>query len=149
MIPTYATDTPVTNRPLNTYVANAVNVFACPSDKGDPINAGVTSCFEQYGNSYLIEFSMDAYGVKKVTDRSTGTPIKDSDVALRPSTKIILGDWIWHFNRSVQIPEGAWHNDKGQRRLSMLFGDAHAEVFKLDIASVPVGQTPSVDFNWW
>ena len=46
-----------TNRPLYSYQGN-MKIFACPADKGDAegpifIHKVVTSCWGQYGNSYL------------------------------------------------------------------------------------------------
>jgi hypothetical protein len=65
------------------------------------------------GNSYLTEFLFDAYKVKKVCgvagDKSN-LSIKNTEVSLRPSTKIIQGDWIWHANRNVNNKRHIWHN---------------------------------------
>src|SRR6266487_1668917 len=106
---TYDVFTAATNRPLNVYIGRAYETFRCPSDKGDfwsLANRGVncTNCYNQYGNSYLTEFGFDYYKVKKVCgvagDRSN-VSIKNTEVSLRPSTKIIQGDWIWHANRDV------------------------------------------------
>ena len=146
----YRAEVLATNRPLNK-LAGSVQIFSCPSDKGDPYQAAgaVTSCYEQYGTSYLVEWGMDAFGVKKVTDQAGGTPIKDSEVAKRPTAKILLGDWLWHFNRSVIMPSGAWHNYKGQRRLNMLFGDSHVAVSKLDAYNATAGQAVDINFEWW
>jgi len=146
----YATTTPATNRPLNV-LAGSVQVFACPSDGGDPFIPGgaVTSCFGQYGNSYLVEWSGSYFGVQKVTDAPGGTPIKESQVAQKPTTKILLGDWIWQMNRSDVLQQGVWHNNSGQRRLNMLYGDSHVEVSKLDATTVSVSQPVDINFTWW
>jgi prepilin-type N-terminal cleavage/methylation domain-containing protein/prepilin-type processing-associated H-X9-DG protein len=149
--PYYSASTPATNRPLNRLAGN-VQVFSCPTDKGDPYYPGqIKNCYESYGNSYLVEWSMDAYGVKKVTDKPGGTPIKDSEVARKPATKIIMGDWIWHYNRNLQLPDGVWHNNKGQRRLNMLFGDCHVELWRLDQVNPAPSTSQSADVNyyWW
>src|ERR1044071_6385997 len=66
---TYDVFTAATNRPLNIYISKAYETFRCPSDKGDfwsLANRGVncTNCYNQYGNSYLTEFSFDYYKVK-------------------------------------------------------------------------------------
>jgi hypothetical protein len=56
--------------------------------------------------------------------------IKATNVGLKPSTKILLGDWPWQGNRSTTTTENAWHNNKGKRTEAMLFGDGHAEFYK-------------------
>src|SRR5205807_1455510 len=79
------------------------------------------------------EFYFDYYKVKKVCgvagDKSN-VSIKNTEVSLRPSTKIIQGDWIWHANRDVNNPRHIWHNYKGKNRMVMLFGDTHAEFYQ-------------------
>ena len=157
---TYDVFTAATNRPLNIYVGNAYETFRCPSDKGDfwsLAGRGVncTNAYMQYGNSYLTEFGFDYYKVKMVCGPK-GNPsipsIKASEVALRPSTKIIQGDWIWHANRDVLKPRSQWHNYKGKNRMMMLFGDSHAEFFNfLPTAQMEAlaGQKPDPDFLWW
>src|ERR1043165_9073808 len=55
-----------TNRPLNSYVANNYEVFRCPSDKGDVSVAGAASCYESWGNSYLIQWGADYFRVRYV-----------------------------------------------------------------------------------
>jgi prepilin-type N-terminal cleavage/methylation domain-containing protein len=135
----------ITNRPLDKYVP-AVASWDCPSDKGDP-NYGAKNCFVEYGNSYCTEWAVEAWGVQHVTGQSGSgamAPIKTSDVAIRPTTKIIQGDWIWEnagYNPGTNPP---WHSYKGQRRFVMLFGDNHAEffLFPLNISdSAPVSIT--------
>jgi prepilin-type N-terminal cleavage/methylation domain-containing protein len=152
--------TAATNRPLNIYVGNSYEVFRCPSDKGDfwslagrGINC--TNAFMQYGNSYLTEFAFDYYKVKMVCgpkgDKNNRS-IKSSEVSLRPSTKIIQGDWIWHSNRDVDKPRHQWHNYKGKNRMMMLFGDSHAEYYKfLPTAQMEAlaGAKPDKNYLWW
>ncbi len=157
---TYDVFTAATNRPLNTYVGNAYETFRCPSDRGDfwsLANRGVnaTNCYVQYGNSYLTEFSFDYYKVKKVCgvagDRSN-VSIKNTEVSLRPSTKIIQGDWIWHANRDVVNKRSIWHNYKGKNRMVMLFGDTHAEFYQfLNTKEMEklAGEKPDMDWKWW
>jgi prepilin-type N-terminal cleavage/methylation domain-containing protein len=157
---TYDVFTAATNRPLNLYVSRGYEVFRCPSDRGDywSLNArGVncTNCYLQYGNSYLTEFAFDYFQVKMVC--GTVTPpiirsIKMSEVSLKPSTKIIQGDWIWHANRDVLLPRSQWHNYKGKNRMMMLFGDSHTEYFKFLPTSWMMSNAntkPSRDFLWW
>src|SRR5439155_8298182 len=93
---TYDVFTAATNRPLNKYIGQAYETFRCPADKGDywaEVNLGrkTTNCYNQYGNSYLTEYSFDAYKVKKVCgvfgDKSN-LSIKNTEVSIRPSSKI-------------------------------------------------------------
>jgi prepilin-type N-terminal cleavage/methylation domain-containing protein/prepilin-type processing-associated H-X9-DG protein len=144
-----------TNRPLNIY-APAVEVFHCPADRGDFLY-GAKDCFAEFGNSYLIQFQHDSYRVKHVAGDERfprgsyeATPIKGSEVARRPASKIIQGDWAWHGNRGVVDPKSIWHNYKGQSRFNMLFGDGHVVYFKFpkempDYIWIPV----DINFTWW
>jgi prepilin-type N-terminal cleavage/methylation domain-containing protein len=151
----YAGDTPQTNRLLNAY-AKAVEIFHCPADKGDAYNPvpQVPTCWDAFGNSYLVAWSKDFFGVKLVTgalDAAGGRslePIKGSEVAKKASTKIIQGDWPWHPNRPVDDKRGIWHNYKDQRRENMLYGDTHVEYSKLPI-SMDVNQPVDLNFTWW
>ncbi len=157
---TYDVYTAATNRPLNIYIGKGYEVFRCPSDRGDfwsLANRGVnaTNCYLQYGNSYLTEFGFDYFKVKMVCGPK-GNPsnrsIKSSEVSLKPSTKIIQGDWIWHANRDVTQPRHQWHNYKGKNRMMMLFGDTHTEYFKfLPTAQMNALATspPDRNFLWW
>ncbi|MBT5478933.1 MAG: hypothetical protein HOK45_07670, partial [Verrucomicrobia bacterium] len=77
-------------------------------------------------------------------------PIKGSEVALKPTTKIIQGDWHWHGNRGVTDKRSIWHNFKGQTRYNMTFADGHVEIVHwpeefLDWVHVK----PDIDWEWW
>ena len=157
---TYDVFTAATNRPLNAYVAKAYEVFHCPSDKGDlwsmaARGVNCTNCYLQYGNSYLTEFAFDYYQVKMVCG-PIGYPnnrsIKGTEVGIKPSTKIIQGDWIWHANRDVTQARGQWHNYRGRSRMMMLFGDTHTEYYKFLPAAwmnAHASDVPNRGFLWW
>ncbi|SPE50689.1 conserved exported hypothetical protein [Verrucomicrobia bacterium] len=129
-----------TNRVLNKYTGNQLNLYHCPADKGDvlrilPGDQGM-SCFTAWGNSYLMAWADDRYRVTHVggdkldTPGSyAATPIKSARIAVRASNKIILGDWPWFGDRDINNPESAWHNDRGKPVFLMLFGDHHVENF--------------------
>jgi hypothetical protein len=74
---TYAGATGATNRPLNTYAKN-VEIFHCPSDKGDAFNLPAPpSCWLARGNSYLVEWNYTRFAVERVTGDNglkTGSP---------------------------------------------------------------------------
>jgi len=156
---TYDVYTPATNRPLSVYVARGYEVFRCPSDKGDywsQVNRGVncTNAYLQYGNSYLTQYSFDYYRVKMVCGpgNNGAKSIRNSEVILKPDTKIIQGDWIWHANRNVNDPRHQWHNYKGKNRMVMLYGDTHAEFYKFPSTAqmeALVSLPPSRDWKWW
>ena len=159
---TYDVYTAATNRPLNVYIARGYEVFRCPSDKGDfwslaARGVNCTNCYLQYGNSYLTEFGFDYFKVKLVCGQKGETnpkyrSIRSSEVALKPTTKIIQGDWIWHANRDVTQARGQWHNYKGRNRMMMLFGDSHTEYFKfLSTAQMNAlaSDPPDRNFLWW
>jgi len=149
LVPFFGIYTDYTNRPLNKYIAS-LQSWHCPSDKGDP-NYGAMNCFVEYGNSYCTQWDVDSWGVKHVTGEtgsSTDSPIKASDIAIRPATKIIQGDWIWEnagYNPAANPP---WHSYKGQRRFVMLFGDHHVEFFRFPL-NISVGASVSVNNPYW
>jgi prepilin-type N-terminal cleavage/methylation domain-containing protein len=123
-----------TNRPLNHYV-KALEVFHCPVDQGDAYYTAVNSCWDSYGNSYMVMWG-GSFRARHVTgnagkfDNPPWDPMKGSEIAVKPDTKLILGDWPWAPNRDVNDPHSFWHNAKGIRVNVMLFGDSHAEYYK-------------------
>jgi len=125
-----------TNRVLNKYVPN-VSTWQCPSDKGEGIYQ-VNNCFAAYGNSYCPQHDVDAWSVQHVTadtDPSIAqdaTPIKGNDIGHSPVNKIIQGDWVWEFAGGNDVgsdPTTWWHNDQGERRYNILFGDGHVAYY--------------------
>jgi prepilin-type N-terminal cleavage/methylation domain-containing protein len=126
-----------TNRPLNTY-AKALQIFHCPVDKGDSYNPAVESCWDSYGNSYMVLWG-GAFRARNVTgnagkfDKPPWPGIKGSEIAIKPATKLIQGDWPWPPNRDASDPRSFWHNNRGVRVNVMLFGDSHAEFYKFPL----------------
>src|SRR6185436_19589059 len=59
-----------------------------------------------------------------------GKSIKTSEIAVSPSNKILLGDWIWHYNRGWLDQRSVWHNYRGKSLVVMRFGDTHAEGYR-------------------
>jgi prepilin-type N-terminal cleavage/methylation domain-containing protein len=153
---TYDVYVAATNRPLNVYV-QAFETFHCPNDKGDLLR-NATNCFRQYGNSYLVQWGADSFRTKRVAGdfgaaRGTynGTAIKGSEVAQRPTTKIIQGDWIWHANRGYTDKKSVWHNYRGKSLTVMLFGDGHSQAYQFPAKDMPNWVLTPVDINfqWW
>ncbi len=145
-----------TNRPLNRY-APAVELFRCPSDKGDEAYKA-KHCFTDYGNSYLVQFQHDSFRVRHVAGdlkaaKGTyeATPIKSTEVSRSPSNKVIQGDWHWHANRNVNDARSVWHNYRGRSRYNMLFGDSHVEFFEFpkETPNWIFDPKPDPDFKWW
>jgi prepilin-type N-terminal cleavage/methylation domain-containing protein len=146
-----------TNRPLNRYAVN-VNVFHCPADKGDALETAADapkSCWEGWGNSYLVEWGGDYCRVKSVTGSGgkfepKSNSIKGSEIAAKPSTKIIQGEWPWHANRSLADNRSYWHNNQGTRAEAMLFGDCHVDFFKFP-ADLPqhLDDAPNPNYLFW
>ena len=143
-----------TNRPLNRYAAN-VEVFHCPADKGDALNPTPKSCWEGWGNSYLVEWMGDFCRVKYVTGSAgkiytRNEPIKGSEIARKPSSKVIQGDWPWHANRVIVDKRSEWHNVRGKRSEAMLFGDTHVEFFKFPAdLEQHLTDPPNPNYLWW
>ena len=149
LVPYFGIYVDYTNRPLNKLVP-AIETWHCPSDKGDP-NYGALNCFIEYGNSYCTQWAVESWGVRHISGDTNGVatgPIKSAEVATRPVTKIIQGDWIWEnagFNPALNPP---WHSYKGQRRYVMVFGDNHTEFFRFP-ATIAVNAPVSVTNPYW
>ena len=154
---------PISRRPLDKYVSN-VETFHCPGDKGDSLYKStwpknVHSCYEAWGNSYLAVWALDTLRVKHVTGDSKasrtspeGTPMKASEIARRPTNKLIEGDWLWFADRDKNDPWSQWHNYKGQYRINVLFGDGHTEFFQFPKETYQwnyTGPAPDPNFRWW
>jgi len=80
-----------------------------------------------------MEWAVDFMRTKRVfgdvaAPRSAyaGQSMKTPEIARSAVNKVILGDWIWHFNRGWLDQRSAWHNFKGKSLVVMLFGDGHA-----------------------
>jgi hypothetical protein len=145
-------------RVLNQYTKN-INVYRCPADKGDALQLpnSKSTCWDAWGNSYLMTWGGDRYKVQHVggnTNQPAETPpsmsIKLNAIAKKPTTKLILSDWVWFGDRDPTNPKSVWHNDKGKPHFPTLFGDTHVENFKFpnNYASLD-GQAPDMNFTWW
>jgi prepilin-type N-terminal cleavage/methylation domain-containing protein len=136
-------------RPLNVYTKN-VNVYHCPADKGDsqyPALGNLT-CWDAWGNSYLMIWRASRFGVQFVT--SDTVPLKTTALAKKPSSKIMLGDWPWDGFRDPNDPKSVWHNYKGQPHFAMLWGDGHVENFKFPSTFATTPAAPNLESNkWW
>ncbi len=156
-----------TNRPLNVYVP-APEAFRCPSDKGDSYWAAESKkgCYPAWGNSYLVMWAVDWFGVKHITGNlasptvaGDSKPIKNSEIALAPATKILQGDWPWHGNRDsgdgrvsgATRDRSIWHNNRGQRGWNMTYGDGHVALFRFpkDYDATDVNQKVDINGPWW
>lgn len=158
-------DLPVneTNKPLYRYEGTP-EIFRCPADRGDKagqqfVGINCTNCYAQYGTSYLIEYAIDFMRTKRVFGNVAGSrssydgqSMKGSEIALSPANKIILGDWIWHYNRGWLDPRSVWHNYKGKSTVVMLFGDSHTEAYRFPTKSESDpfwGGAPNPTNQWW
>ncbi len=157
---TYDTFVAATNRPLNKYT-QTYEIFSCPGDKGDFLRLTdiKATCYKQYGNSYLVNWAVDAFRVRHLTGDSkekntdAATPIKTSQIARSPVNKIIQGDWPWHANRGNVDKRSIWHNYKGRSRFNMLFGDGHVEYYLFPEPKIMdpwvFSPPPDPNFKWW
>ncbi len=153
---TYGVFVAATNRPLNQYV-RALTAFRCPSDKGDELT-GATNCFEQYGTSYLPQFQHDSFRTRHTLGDNTfpagsyaALPMKVSEAAIAPTTKLLQGDWLWHPNRGTISPRSIWHNYKGTSRMNMLFTDGHIEFYRFpaEMKDWVWSPPPDPSYLWW
>ncbi len=144
-----------TNRVLNTYTKN-VNIAHCPADRGDPLWS-IPNCWVGWGNSYLLQWYADEFGVEHVGGQvvrgvQTYSPNRGNRVAQRPVSKIILGDWDWFTNRSVNSGQTVWHRQSGKRLFPLLFGDGHTANWAFPPSydnSVSYGTPPDINRNFW
>jgi len=157
-----------TNRQLYPYLKNP-KICHCPADIGDPLYVGryKGTCFDGWGNSYLMNWYFSQFGLEFVGGacNESGTalvsdngvpafPTKRSRIAVRPVTKIILGDWNWAGNRLLSSPQTSWHAYKGHRVIPFLFGDGHNEVWNFSPADEHLddegGNAPvNINYRYW
>jgi prepilin-type N-terminal cleavage/methylation domain-containing protein len=145
-----------TNRVLNPYT-RALEVYHCPSDLGDPFWPAVkVNCWEGWGNSYLLqwyasEFRVEFVGGSQFKNVLYNRSNKGSRIGLRPTNKLLMGDWNWYSARDVSNPRTMWHRQAGKRVFPLLFGDNHTENFtfppsyETDSASIP----PDMNWKFW
>jgi hypothetical protein len=145
----------MTNRPLYRYPGESW-IFQCPADKGDIFRETafgdmiITNCWEQYGNSYLMQWAYDRFRTRHVTedlnasaDPDSGVSIKTQEIARAPNKKIVQGDWIWHADRGFVNSKSIWHNWKGKSLSIMAFADGHAVGYKFPLIQ------PATNPYWW
>ncbi len=158
-------DLPVneTNKPLYRY-EGAKEIFRCPADRGDIrgkdyVGINATNCYQQYGTSYLMEWAIDYARTKKVFGDAgvalttpSGPSMKTSEIAQSSANKILLGDWVWHYNRGWLNQRSVWHNYKGKSLVIMLFGDSHAQSYRFPLKPETDSfwtAKPDPSFLWW
>ncbi len=161
---TFGGFTSESNRPLNRY-AGSIEVFRCPSDKGDSLVPQFKTAWEMTGNSYRTQWANNSFRIQHVTGdsliASAGTrPITTAMISRSPVNKIIAGENPFHGNRLSSDSKSVWHNFKGRRGYNMLFGDGHAEFYKfskeMDNPAIAVFtflpsefSYPDPNFTWW
>jgi prepilin-type N-terminal cleavage/methylation domain-containing protein len=158
--------TPESNRPLNRY-AGTVNLFRCPSDKGDSLVPQFKTAWEMSGTSYRTQWGYNSFRILHVTgDSNPGSPtrpITTTTISRSPVNKIIMGESPFHGNRLSTDPDSAWHNFRGKRGYNILWGDGHAGFYQFPKemedpvlwtffvpdtdTSNPLGPKPN--FYWW
>ena len=139
------------NRPLNRYVTN-LKTYQCPADKGDALANRILdpkkTCYEAWGNSYLMAWHSRRYKVEPVGGNGvTSIPIKGSRIAVKPTTKVILSDWPWFADRDINDNRSVWHNDRGKPFFPTLYGDSHVQNFRWPPNYQSLSGDP-VDLNW-
>lgn len=147
---------PADQRPLNRYTQN-VNVYACPADHGDALQlVAPYTCYQAWGNSYLMTWGDERVAVQHCGGNTNGnatqaTPIKTTEIARRPVTKLILGDWPWFPDRNKYDARSVWHNVNGQAKFPMLHGDMHVLDFQFPANYTNYDHTPPDPVNnpWW
>jgi prepilin-type N-terminal cleavage/methylation domain-containing protein len=145
-----------TGRPLNTYVGKNSDCFHCPSDKGDVTVPSVPSCWDGWGNSYLEQWGQDYYRVRYVSGSgplgkwmAKTAPIKCSEVTRKPTNKLLLAEWNWHANRTMLAGQSVWHNFKGRRAQSALWGDLHVDFYDFPDLTGQETTAPDMNYLFW
>jgi prepilin-type N-terminal cleavage/methylation domain-containing protein len=151
-----------TNRPLNRYTANNLKSYACPADRGDSYRLRTfpkVTCYQAWGNSYLMLWFFDEWAAEHVggvNDKDpTHVPNKASRIARSPVNKILLSDWPWFPDRPISSAQSAWHQDRGKPVWPFLFGDGHAAVLKFpqdfyaNNGAAYAARIPDTSFLWW
>ena len=158
----YGGQGPETNRPLNFY-AKDVNVFQCPADAGDPLNpvtsGGPATCWDGWGNSYLVEYQQNFDRVQYVAGDAghysfsspASASLKLADIANKATTQIIQGDWNWQYNRRTTGAAAIWHNESGDRRENILWGDGHVDFYQFPPDSLDTlnSSIPDPNYIFW
>lgn len=144
-----------TNRPLNKYTSYNFNLYHCPADSGDSLWNVSVPCFEAWGNSYLMAWSQTRYRIELVggnSDPANGfpmdPPIKGARIALKPSDKLVMSDWVWFGDRDPNDPRSFWHNYKGKSLFPVLHGDGHVASFRFPAGYQAWSYTPAPDLNF-
>lgn len=115
-------------KPLNSYLGNNYKLSECPSDLGDGLT-GAEKAFDAYGTSYLIQLVGNYFRVRHLFHNTN--PVHRSEIT-RTDNKIVIADWPWHPNRTLQMPESRWHSPDS-RSYNTLFADGHTELFLFPI----------------
>jgi prepilin-type N-terminal cleavage/methylation domain-containing protein len=145
-----------TIRPLNAYVGNNSEAFKCPSDKGDITVPTPPTCWEGWGNSYLVQWGTDYYRVRYVTGSgpqgkwmAKTPPLKMAEVSKKPVNKVLLAEWNWHANRDIMSGRSVWHNFKGARKENVLWGDLHVEFYAFPNEAGKELTPPDINYLYW
>lgn len=167
----------IADRALNEYFGDSPDISRCPEDQGDPFENRIDDCYQDYGTSYQPQWKDGAnsgkgntyFGVISVFGRAAlngngrrqvvepsaklGETVKHPRTnelfANSWSTKILLGDFIWHGNRPITDPDSNWHigSSIGARKCSMLFGDGHGEFYTFPDANATTNTPVDVAEN--
>ena len=81
-----------------------------------------------------------------------GQSMKTTEIGASAANKLILGDWIFHFNRGWLDQRSVWHNFKGKSLVVMLFGDGHTEGYRFPTKpenDLFWGAAASPTNQWW
>ena len=158
----YGGFTKADKRPLNRY-ASHVQIFRCPSDKGDSLVPEYKTAYDMSGTSYRTQWGGHSFRIHRVTGirgDAVNRPITSTIIARGAVNKIIAGEIPFHGNRLSSDRRSVWHNFRGRRGYNMLFGDGHAEFYsfpkEMDDPGIAIFTTdpahpyyPRPDFYWW
>ncbi|MCM8535168.1 MAG: hypothetical protein NE334_04460 [Lentisphaeraceae bacterium] len=102
------------------------------------------TAYEIYGSSYQIQHDRTQFGTQHVSHGKRPPHFQSFE---KISQKVVLGDFNWHMNRSMEDPRSWWHSSS-KRRVNMLFLDGHSELFTFPL-TFGYGNPVDLDNNGW
>ena len=146
------------NRVLNSYLANKLEIFSCPSDKGcvNLMSTYGKSSWAAHGNSYAYNGYGNNYGdyySSKLSGRSSpnrrGFAGRKTSSVKQPAMKVLQGDLLMHsYVNGLNYYEYAWHS-RDRVMANIVFGDGHVSYIRLtNDKNITDGYQTGADFSF-
>lgn len=121
-------------RPLNEYLpverldAPAVDVFACPADRGitdvyGEVGTGRRTAYQSFGTSFRANaLLLDARQAGLATERRG---VRQSEITTPPARLAVMGDAVWFEALEETGRLASWHGKRGAGNMLFLDGSVH------------------------